>query len=133
MRQIPPWQSYDRIAGTGEYGLVLEEAEGVARLKEYDREALFFRSVLAGRKRVLDLGCGPGIPLLSLANRVGWIYGLDASPAMLELAQQNIAALGIKNATLVRGLAEALPFAEGSVDGVADNICIHPLSLSDRA
>ncbi len=119
MRHLPPWRNYDRMAASGEYGSPVNDAGETASPQEGADEAKFFRDTLAGRRRVLDLGCGPGVPLLTLAGRVGRIYGLDASPAMLALARQGIATLGLTNAFLVRGLAEVLPFAAGSFDGIA--------------
>jgi ubiquinone/menaquinone biosynthesis C-methylase UbiE len=117
VRHIPPWQNYDRMAASGEYGTPATEV--CEAMPSEDLEAAFFQRALDGRRCVLDLGCGPGVPLLSLAHRVGRIFGLDASPAMLTIARQSIAALGLPNASLVRGLAEALPFAAGRFDGVA--------------
>jgi SAM-dependent methyltransferase len=119
MRQIFPWQAYDRLAAAGDYGLLLNENEELALSADGENEAAFFRAALQGRRRVLDVGCGPGFPLIVLAEGVTAVYGVDASPAMLALARRNVAVLRIPNAVLVRGLIEALPFAEGVFDGFA--------------
>ncbi|HUT74707.1 MAG TPA: methyltransferase domain-containing protein [Armatimonadota bacterium] len=119
MRQVPPWVGYDRMAATGEYGALVNAAGELALSSDGQNEAAFFRSVLRGRNAVLDVGCGPGFPLVVLAHCVTSPCGLDAAPAMLALARATIAALGVRNATLVRGMAEALPFADNAFDGFA--------------
>lgn len=60
--------------------------------------------------RTLDVACGTGFLTRHLN---GEITGLDQSPRMLELAGNRIPA-----ATLVRGDATRLPFANGSFDRV---------------
>lgn len=119
MRQIPTWQAYDRIAAAGEYGPLLNEAGELALSPDAQKEAAFFQTVLGGRERVLDVGCGPGFPLLHLARSVKTLWGADASPAMLATARRNVAALGIQNVLLVRALGEQLPFVNAAFDGFA--------------
>jgi ubiquinone/menaquinone biosynthesis C-methylase UbiE len=114
VRKIPTWEAYDRMALAGEYGRPLSETGELALSADAEKNALFFQAALNGRRRVLDLGCGPGFPLLVLADYVTMLCGMDASPAMLALARQNVTALQIQNTVLVRGLAEALPFADGT-------------------
>ena len=63
----------------------------------------------------LDIGCGTGFLALELAARGHRVVGIDLAPAMLDLARQNAAALGL----VVRfeaADAENLPFAPGSFD-----------------
>jgi SAM-dependent methyltransferase len=124
MRRIRCWEVYDRLARTGNLDGVsatLEaEPEDQARPDESDSEVGFFCSALAGRRRVLDLGCGTGVTLAGLARCVGTVCGLDASPAMLALAARGLCRVpSIRSVALVRGLAEALPFPDGTFDGIA--------------
>ncbi|MCJ7752247.1 MAG: class I SAM-dependent methyltransferase [Armatimonadetes bacterium] len=123
MRQSPAWRSYERRAAAGQLdgisGSLVDESGRLALSSDGEKEAEFFRSALAGRERVLDLGCGNGFPLLVLAERVPWIVGLDASPTMLALARKNAALLGLGNVWIVRGVVERLPFAARSFDGMA--------------
>jgi SAM-dependent methyltransferase len=61
---------------------------------------------------VLDLGSGGGIDVLLSARRVGAhgkVYGLDASPDMVELARRNAAEAGAANAEFLHGTIEAIP------------------------
>ncbi len=62
--------------------------------------------------RVLELGHGPGHMLVTLAEHGFAPAGLDLSPQMGRLAARRQPA-----ARLVRGQAQAAPFAAGSFDG----------------
>lgn len=64
-------------------------------------------------ERVLELGHGPGHMLRALQTAVSFPVGLDMSPQMGRLAQKRTVAV-----PLVRGQAQALPFATGSFDTV---------------
>jgi len=107
------------MAADGEYGTLLNEAGKLALSADGEKKAVFFRAALNAQRRVLDVGCGPGFPLVVLAECVTMSCGVDASPAMLDLARQNVSALRIKNAVLVRGMVESLPFADSAFDGFA--------------
>lgn len=58
------------------------------REREYERLALHVRDGAAA----LDLGCGTGTDALWLAEQGMRVTALDASPAMLEIAQRKLAA-----------------------------------------
>ena len=81
---------------------------------------------------VLDLGSGGGIDVLLSARRVGhtgWVYGLDMTSEMLELARANQARAGVTNVEFLAGRIEAVPLPDGSVDVVVSN-CVIALSTS---
>jgi arsenite methyltransferase len=62
---------------------------------------------------VLDIGSGGGFPMLELAERLGpgsHVYGIDPSDDAMAMITEKIRLKGISNATLVGGVAEALPF-----------------------
>lgn len=82
---------------------------------EYELEILpVILDALAGRRRVLDLGCGEGQVTRALAAEPGReVVGLDPSAGQLANA---VAAGGPPR--YVRGVGEALPFADGAFDGV---------------
>ena len=76
-------------------------------------------------KRVLEVGCGPGLSLSHLGQAGGVeLVGLDESPAMLRTASANIRANGAR-ADLVRGSALQLPFADETFDFVYATRFIH--------
>ncbi|MFJ8160018.1 class I SAM-dependent methyltransferase [Streptomyces sp. NPDC096136] len=78
---------------------------------------------VAGRERVLDLGCGDGL-LLELLARGGEerrLAGLDLSPEALALARRRPALAG---ARLEEGRAQALPFDDGSFDACVSHMAL---------
>ncbi|MGP8001543.1 MAG: methyltransferase domain-containing protein [Streptosporangiaceae bacterium] len=77
---------------------------------------------------VLDLGSGGGIDVLLSARRVapgGKAYGLDGSPDMIALAQDNAGQAGIGNVEFLHGHIEDIPLPESSVDVVISNCVIN--------
>lgn len=86
--------------------------------------------MFAGRRHVLDLGCGEGqiARALCRANEVIEIIGLDPSNAQLSNAR-NVASPAI---SYVQGAAEQVPFADGSFDGVVCCLAIEHCEDVDR-
>ena len=77
---------------------------------------------------VLDLGSGGGIDVLLSARRVapgGKAYGLDSSPDMIALAQDNAVQAGVTNAEFLQGQIEGIPLPDASVDVVISNCVIN--------
>lgn len=69
--------------------------------------------------KVLEVGFGPGVAIELLAGLLpsGKVSGIDASPEMVEQASaRNMAAIRSGRVELRLGLAEKLPFADGSFD-----------------
>ena len=69
---------------------------------------------LSPQARVLDVGCGPGIDVGSLAASAGRVVGVDLDADLLAAARADAAG----NVVLLRADAAALPFASGSFDAV---------------
>jgi ubiquinone/menaquinone biosynthesis C-methylase UbiE len=78
-------------------------------------------------KRILEVGCGTGHWLESLADSSGQLYGLDLSAAMLGQAQQRD-----KRFHLTRGRAGQLPFPDASFDLVFCINAIHHFQQQQR-
>jgi len=79
-------------------------------------------------RKVLDLGTGPGdIPfLLAQRSSIPSILGVDAAETMLALARPKAKSLGLEaRVTFARADVKALPFADGSFDGVFSNTILH--------
>lgn len=95
---------YDRVA-----------AQYAARWQDLrlERALAAFARQLAGRRRVLDLGCGPGRDLTFLSELGCRPVGLDRSAGMLAQAR-----LLLPRACLVAADMRQPPFAPGSFDGV---------------
>jgi ubiquinone/menaquinone biosynthesis C-methylase UbiE len=74
--------------------------------------------------RALDIGCGTGFPLIELAARLDGesrIYGIDPWDKAIERAKEKIALYRIKNAEVISGAAEDLPFEENFFDLIVSN------------
>ena len=84
---------------------------------------------------VLDLGSGGGIDVLLSAKRVGpdgFVYGLDMTDEMLELAERNRAQAGVENVTFLKGHIEEIPLPDASVDVIISNCVINLSGDKDR-
>ena len=88
-------------------------------------------AALSPGERVLDLGSGGGIDVLLSARRVGetgFVYGVDMTQEMLELARANAAKAGARNVEFREGTIEDVPLSDASVDVVISN-CVINLSV----
>ncbi len=96
-------------------------------VKERAREAeLLARLVEAGpNDRAVDLACGPGTLALRFARHVRWICGLDLTPAILARARNTAHAEGLANLVFALGDAQALPFADRSLDLAVTSYSLH--------
>jgi len=84
---------------------------------------------------VLDLGSGGGIDVLLSARRVGptgYVYGLDMTDEMLELARANQRAAGVTNVEFLKGAIEEIPLPDASVDVIVSNCVINLSADKDR-
>jgi len=83
-----------------------------------------------GKGRVLDLGCGPADIPIRLAKVLPSIQitAVDASEAMLGLAQRDIHSAGLgANITLVQARLPGLPLRGETFDAVVSNSLLHHL------
>jgi tellurite methyltransferase len=97
------WQSWGRVwEGRAPEQAVLELA---ARLKA------------EGRRRVHDLGCGPGRHLLFLAAEGFEASGSDFSPAAVETCRRRLEEAGLSAPVSLADMT-ALPAEDGSLDAV---------------
>jgi arsenite methyltransferase len=79
-------------------------------------------------EKVLDLGSGGGIDVILSAKRVGptgMAFGLAMTDAMLELSERNRQEAGIDNVQFLKGIIEAIPLEDNSVDVVISNCVIN--------
>ena len=90
---------------------------------------------LSEGERVLDLGSGGGIDVLLSARRVGetgYVYGLDMTDQMLDLARRNAAEAEVSNVEFLKGYIEDIPLPDSAIDVVISN-CVINLSTDKPA
>jgi ubiquinone/menaquinone biosynthesis C-methylase UbiE len=126
-RLVPLWQFFNEHV----------EAPGHSTWGRYDtlnagdrKAADFFIGVLRGSGRVLDIGCGAGMPALYLSPHAQSVIGIDAAPNMVEAARRNASALGLCNVGFEVMDSQELPFSASAFDGVS--LCGTLMSM-DRA
>ncbi|MFG2792829.1 class I SAM-dependent methyltransferase [Streptomyces sp. NPDC048419] len=101
---------------------VTAEAFGRGRAPDGRSSYELLSDRVAGRKRVLDLGCGDGLLLEFLAREDGRLLaGVDLSPQSLALARRRPALTG---ARLEEGRAQELPFGDDSFDACVSHMAL---------
>lgn len=93
------------------------------------RQRLIEHAAIRDGERALDLGCGTGTlaSALSAGAPRAEVFGLDADPEALDSARRKASASG-RPLQLCRGLAQDLPFSDGSFDLVVSSLFFHHLS-----
>lgn len=103
----------------------------VVRLTTRERtfkRRLLGQAALEPQQRVLDLGCGTGTLAIQAAREAGAsVTGVDGDPAILERARRKAAAEGVE-VPFDEGLADALPYADGSFDKILSTLLFHHLT-----
>jgi SAM-dependent methyltransferase len=72
----------------------------------------------------LDVGCGLGFPLIEVAQRLGdtsTVIGIDPWKEAIERCEQKIKKYDIKNAQVIEGVAEKMPFENNYFDLIVSN------------
>lgn len=121
-------QGYDRIAG-----------DYLASKEELDQQVeTLLHGLTAGlppASRLLDLGCGAGVPVTQWLARRFRVTGVDLSAAQLALAREHL-----PGASLVRADMGMMAFAPGSFDAIVSCYAIihlpreeHPALLASIA
>lgn len=119
------------------FGALVREYDSLIRraVPRYDelleRLAFYLPPLPAGRRRVLELGCGTGNWSLLLARHGArhWpdlrLTLVDASPQMLDVTRARLAERGRTGDAFVGARFEELDFAPGSFDLVTSCISLH--------
>lgn len=98
--------------------------DGFARLSSQTVAPLLDAVGAGSGKRLLDVGCGPGVLSSAALARGCAVTGIDVAEQMLAIAR-----VAVPEATFAQADVQAgLPYTEGSFDIVAGNMLIHHLS-----
>jgi SAM-dependent methyltransferase len=82
--------------------------------------------------RAIDIGCGTGTNVITLAN-AGWrVTGIDFAPRAIKLAKQKASKAGVQAELLVRD-ATTLAGINGPYDLAFDLGCFHGIQQKGRA
>jgi ArsR family transcriptional regulator len=98
------------------------------RLTYYDEQVidtLAEMTSLRDSDTVLDVGTGTGFVAAGLAGQARRVIAVDHSPAMLDVARENLATLGVTNVELHEADFEQLPIQDASVDVAVANMVLH--------
>lgn len=87
--------------------------------------------LVPGDWSVADLGCGTGTVAEALAPFVRKVTGVDASPAMLELAENRLSRFD--NVELLPGDLESLPLDKETIDAATMILVLHYLEQPETA
>lgn len=74
--------------------------------------------------KVLDIGSGNGFPMLEIADRLGvpgHVTGLDPMVDALRIISAKIIRKEVRNATIIKGVAEEMPFDNDQFDLITSN------------
>lgn len=84
-----------------------------------DDVGFYLDRVPSPQSRILELGCGTGRVLIPLARKRGYIHGIDASAAMLEICREKLRAAGLPDSRVGLSQADVTDF---QLDGLFDLI-----------
>lgn len=77
-------------------------------------------------QKVVDIACGTGAQLFSVARNATQVTGVDLSESMISYAKKNAAKLGLSNASFVVGDATNIPqFKDKSFDVAIMSLALH--------
>ena len=102
------------------YDKIAEEYQADRHIFDNKRELEEFVSLLPRNAKVLDVGCGAGVPFIKFLVEYGCsVTGVDFSESMLGLARKNV-----PEANLVKQDVTRLGLKANSFDGVTSSFCI---------
>lgn len=103
----------ERLVKKG-YDKIAEEYQIDRQAFDHSEELTEFAGFLPKNGKVLDVGCGAGVPVAKFLVEAGFeVVGIDFSEKMLKLARKNV-----PQATFVRKNMTKMDFADNSFDGL---------------
>ncbi len=96
------------------YDKIAEEYQADRHRFDHRKELQKFAELLPKNGKVIDVGCGAGVPVARFLVESGFsVVGIDFSEKMIRLARRNV-----PEATFVRKDMSQLDFADSSFDGL---------------
>jgi len=95
------------------------------------RPKLLRRLTSGSPESVLDVGCGTGTLAIDLARAGLRTIGIDGDPDVLRRAAEKAREAGVE-LDLRKGLADAIPLVDVSVDRVVCSLVLHHLPLATK-
>ena len=112
MALLPLFNTTNETTTDNQYNAIAKKYSELVAENNQDSIAAYFRylDIPMKGKSVLDLGCGDGYDLSQIQLKGALIFGIDSSPAMIEIAQKKNPTSNIKI-----GYFENIPFADNSL------------------
>jgi ubiquinone/menaquinone biosynthesis C-methylase UbiE len=96
------------------YDKIAKEYQADRYIFDHTEELHEFASLLPKNARIIDVGCGAGVPVAKYLVESGFeVVGIDFSEKMLRLARKNV-----PRASFIRKDMTQLDFADNSFDGL---------------
>lgn len=96
------------------YNRIAKEYQADRDIFDHTKELEEFLTLLPRNARVLDVGCGAGVPVTEFLVKAGFdVVGVDFSESMLKLARKNV-----PQTQLMMGSMTKLGFRDNSFDGL---------------
>ena len=84
---------------------------------------------------IVDIGCGTGFPLLEVAQRFGdscKVFGIDPWEIAVNRANEKKKQYRIKNAEIIKGTGDNMPFSNEYIDIIISNLGINNFENPDN-
>jgi SAM-dependent methyltransferase len=107
------WDSAERAK------ILRRDADRDQESSREETETLIAATGIVPGLKVLDVGCGPGIPTLDIARRAGsegQVVGVDISERVLEVARERAQRAGLSNTEFKMANVEHLPYPDAHFD-----------------
>jgi SAM-dependent methyltransferase len=95
-----------------------------------DRTAVLGPALFQG-KRVVEIGCGFGVNLLTLQQQAAFAYGIEIQPYYLDFTAPLARHAGVPRPTILIGDASRIPLRDGSADVVIALGAFHLMPLRE--